>query len=291
MNNVILLADNQEEDRTTWQRILISAGFDVELAKSPDEIREVFRRTKVDVAIIDLRLVDDENQHDISGLLLAKENAYRHIPKIILTAYNTGYSEIREVLGPIVDELPSVVAFVKKDERPDILIEIIRQTIRNWPRIKISITKVSEQIKSDHADARRQARFNYMAAFGLSIFGSVVMFSGIALAWLNMLTIGVVATTGGILVEVLGYLFFTRVDLANQRMDGYHQELLQTNQLEYLLAISEELPTDKRATMMERAVRTAIDNWLGSSLHLVPRPMIKKRSLKQQKTAGNTGES
>lgn len=262
MKKTILLADNQEEDRITWQRVLANAGYDVRLAQDPNEAHKVLQSVSIDLAIIDLRLVDDADPHDVSGLILAKEKSYRHIPKIILTAFDTGYSDLREALGALVDELPPTVAFVRKDEPPQVLVEIVRRTLETWPRLRMALSKVSEQIKSDHDEARLQARFNYRAAFGLSVLGALLMFAGIGLAWFNQLTIGVVGAAGGIIVEILSYLFFLRVNLANDRMDTYHHELLQAYWFEFLIAASEELPAEKRIACVERAIYTAIDNWL-----------------------------
>ena len=99
MRNTILFADNDQDSRISWERILRNAGYDVRLASGPEEARHVLHEMGVDVAVLDLRLVDDTDEHDISGLLIAKERAYRHIPKIILTAFQTGYRNLRETLG------------------------------------------------------------------------------------------------------------------------------------------------------------------------------------------------
>lgn len=283
MRHVILLADNQEEDRVTWQRVLTNAGYDVRLARSPEEAHKLLQSTRIDLAIIDLRLVDDDDEKDVSGLILAKERAYRHIPKIILTAFDTGYSNLREVLGVAVDELPPTVAFVRKDERPQVLTEVVRWTLETWPRLRMAVAKVSEQIKSDHEEARLQARFNYRATLGLSMLGALVIFAGIGLAWSNQLAIGVVGSTGGILVQVLSYLFLTRVNVANERMDKYHWELLQTYWFEFLLAASEELPSEKRVACAERLLHTAIDNWLTSSSSVGNREVKMPHSQADQK--------
>jgi CheY-like chemotaxis protein len=272
MRNTILLADNQPDDLETWKRILTTAGYEIRLARSPEEARKVLQNNKVDLAIIDLRLVDDKNENDISGILLAKEKAYRHIPKIILTAFNLGYSDLRSVLGPAIDELPPTVAFVNKDEEPQELIEVVRRTLETWPRIREAIANVSEQIKHDHEEARSQARLNYIAAFGLSVLAALIIFSGIGLAWSNHLAIGLVGTAGGIVTDILSYLFFTRVNLANSRMDIYHQELLQTYRFDSLLAASEEIPSVKRIDIIERVICTASDSWLSNS-HKLDKPI------------------
>jgi CheY-like chemotaxis protein len=277
MKKSVLVADNLPEDLATCQRILISAGYDVHVAHTLDEARDAMNNWRFDLAIIDLRLCDDKDANDLSGLILAKEKAFRHIPKIILTAFAVGFSELREVLGPVVDELPPTVAFVKKDERPQVLLEIIRQTLETWPRLRAAMSKLSEQIRGDHEEARYQARLNYRAAFILSVIGAFIMFLGISLAWLDQLAIGLVGTTGGIIIEFLSYLFFTRVNLANDRMDFYHQELLQTYWFDFLLAASEELPGDQRIESVQNVIYTAVASWLSSTPGMKKMPVVTKK--------------
>jgi CheY-like chemotaxis protein len=270
MKEVILFADNDADSRKSWGRILMRAGYDVQLARNPEEARDILDRMEIDVAVLDLRLVDDKDKNDISGLLLAKEEKYRQVPKIILTAFQTGYRNLRDVLGSLMEDIPPAVAFVHKDEGPQALIETIQKTRVFWPRLRLSTAKVSEQIKSDHESTRQQARLNYIATFTLSILGSIIIFAGIGLAWSNQLTIGIVGTTGGVIIEVLSYLFFHRVTLSNDRMDNYHKELLQTYWLEFLLATCEELPSKNRVACMEQAITIATKNWLASSPDTAP---------------------
>ena len=262
MKHVILLIDNQPEDLETWTRILKNAGYDIRTAQNSQKAQNILQATRIDLAVIDLRLTDDNDENDLSGLILAKDTAYHHIPKIILTAFDAGYSDLREMLGPVVDKLPPTVAFVKKDERPQVLLEVIRQTLELWPRLRTAITKVSEQIKSDHLEARRQAYLNYRAAFGLSVLGSIFIFSGIGLAWFGQLAIGLVGIAGGIAVQVMTNLFLGPAKLANQRMDIYHRELLETYRFEFLLSSAYELPLEKRVASIERLINKAIDSWI-----------------------------
>ena len=65
----------------------------------------------------------------------------------------------------------------------------------------------------------------------------------------------------GLILNAVGYLFFARLDLANGRMDVYHQELLQTYWLEFLLSITERLPADRENACIERAVQAALESW------------------------------
>ena len=273
MRNVLLLADNNAEFRETWGKVLTNAGYDVRLASNPQQAQGILRDIRVDLAILDLRLMDDRNEMDLSGFDIATDKAFRHIPKIILTAFRISYENLRKVLGPTVDELPSAVAFVHKDEGPKSLLEVIRHTLETWPQLRMSTTRVSEQIRSDHKIARQQARLNYVVAFAVSILGFLVIFAGICLAWFDKLTIGIVGTASGVILEALGYLFFTRLDLANDRMDVYHKELLQTYWLELLLAACEQLPSERQVVYAERAIGAAVDSWLA------PQPSAKTHLL------------
>ena len=276
MKNTILLVDNDSEARELWERILSEAKYNVLLAGNPAEARQKLQEQRVNLAVIDLRLENDKNSHDISGLLLAKDKQFRHIPKIILTAFDAGYSDIRDMLGPVVDELPPTVAFVKKDEPSNVLIDLIRETLNKWPRMREVLAKVSDQIRNDHKEARRQAQLNYWSAFALSVLGGAIILVGIALAWSAQLGIGLVGTTGGILVEMFNYLFLARVNRANDRMDSYHHELLQTYWFDFLLAASEELPLDKRIPCQEQIINTAATSWLSGALKDEPGAALKK---------------
>lgn len=262
MKDVLLLADNDADFLNAWGQVLSNAGYDVRLASNPRETRDSLRQTGIDLAILDLRLVDDKDEKDISGLELATDQAFIHIPKIILTAFPTSYENLRNALGPTVDRLPHAIAFVDKTEGPRALLEVVQQALQIWPRLRISAAKVSEQIKSDHRIARQQARLNYSVAFAVSILGFLVIFTGILMAWFDKLTIGIVGTASGMILEALGYLFFTRLDLANSRMDTYHRELLQTYWLELLMAACEQLPSQRQVICTERAISAATSSWL-----------------------------
>jgi len=262
MRNVLLLADNEAESRETWGKVLSEAGYDVRLASNPEQARNLLRETRVDIAILDLRLVDDEDGRDISGLDVATDKTFLHIPKIVLTAFPTSYENLRKALDRTPDELPPAIAFVDKAEGPRALLEQVQDALEIWPRLRMSTAKVSGQIKADHRVARKQARLNYAVAFAVSVLGFMMIFTGICLAWFDKLAMGIVGTASGVIMEALGYLFFTRLDLANRRMDTYHREILQTYWLELLLAACEQLPSERQVVCVERAIGAVIDSWL-----------------------------
>jgi hypothetical protein len=55
-------------------------------AFDPAEAKRILEQGNIDLAIIDIRLMDDNDEKDISGLVVAKETA-PSIPKIILIRF------------------------------------------------------------------------------------------------------------------------------------------------------------------------------------------------------------
>ncbi len=261
MRNIILLADNDAKARDTWYKVLVEAGYEVKVAATPYETRSILTNTGVDLAILDPRLIEDDDINDISGLEIAMDKVFRNIPKIIFTGFQASPENIRNALGLNADDLPPALAWVNKAEGPEALLKTIRTTLETWPRLRMSTIKVSEQIKADHKETRQQAKLNYWMAGVVSILGFLLILIGIYLAWFTKLSIGIVGTTSGIILEVLGYLFFKQLNLANNRMDTYHRELLQTYWLELLLAASEQLPLEKQTRSTEWVIRVAANSW------------------------------
>lgn len=82
----ILLADNHEDFLRVRKTSLEQAGYKVSTASNPIEARQLLSRTHFDLAIIDIRLEDNLDEKDISGLILARDCA-PSVPKIMLTDY------------------------------------------------------------------------------------------------------------------------------------------------------------------------------------------------------------
>ena len=286
MSNVLLLADNNADVRELWSKLLTKAGYEVKLATNPQETRSMLRYTGVDVAILDHRLVDDTDESEISGLKIATDITFRTIPKIIFTAYPASPENMRKALGLAANDLPPALAWVGKEESPDVLLNAIRYTLETWPRLRMSTIRVSEQIKADHKVARQQAKLNYWTAGVVSALGFLLILIGIYLAWFTKLSIGIVGTTSGIILEVLGYLFFKQLNLANERMDTYHRELLQTYWLELLLAASEQLPLEKQISSAQGIIGVAADSWFspaqkGGDIIITKQPDFQQPNVKE----------
>lgn len=132
----ILFADNDSDFLDTRAEFLERAGYAVLKACSLGLARQLLADAHVHLSVVDIRMVDDDDDKDVSGLTLAKEPAFRPVPKIILTAFPT-YEAVREALGPLLDGLPAAVGFLAKQEGPEALIRaaesaFIRHVRINW---------------------------------------------------------------------------------------------------------------------------------------------------------------
>lgn len=129
----ILLADNDPVFLSTCAEFLGSAGYRVIKAASPTEARQILETGRIHLVILDLRLTNDDDQKDRSGLILAKETA-RSVPKLILTKFPT-HQDVRDALKLDAEALPPAVDFVDKREGLKELLTAVKQALTEHVRI------------------------------------------------------------------------------------------------------------------------------------------------------------
>jgi DNA-binding response OmpR family regulator len=132
---VILFADNDADFLNTRTEFLEKAGYRVLKAHTLEQARQQLSEAHVHVAILDVRMEDDDDPQDISGLVLAKDPTYRVVPKIILTGRAHEYGIVREALRALPEGYPPAVDFVAKQEGPEVLIEAIERAFAEQVRI------------------------------------------------------------------------------------------------------------------------------------------------------------
>lgn len=127
MASTMLIADNDQARLQVLQEFFQAHGFQVDTAVNPTAARTFLLRRQFAVAVLDIRLNDDYDESDISGLLLAKTNP-SSTPIIILTAF-ADIESVREALGANIHGLPVAVDFISKSEGLDALLTAVRKTI------------------------------------------------------------------------------------------------------------------------------------------------------------------
>lgn len=146
MERTILFMDNMEDFLEVHSRLLEQRGYQVLRVSTLEEAEEKLLEGRVHLAILDIRMLDEDDEQDISGLLLAQKQQYRQIPKIILTAYPS-YEYVRDALGLAPDGLQPAVNFLDKDEGPKALIQAVKEAFRQHVHINWDLRILWDQQK------------------------------------------------------------------------------------------------------------------------------------------------
>lgn len=123
----ILLADNDQDFLETRREFLEREGYEIVTATSPAETREKLEQEELDLVILDVRLLNDDDEKDISGLELAK--SVRHsLPIVILTGY-PAMEYVLQALRPQIDGIPVAQDFAIKQDGPKALLTAVRRVL------------------------------------------------------------------------------------------------------------------------------------------------------------------
>ena len=131
LKRVILFADNEPDFVDVRSEFLQDAGYRIVKAYTLEQARQRLAEEYVHLAILDIRMVDDDDENDTSGLTLAKDPKFRLVPKIILTGYPT-VQAVREALGPVAEGLPPAVEFLAKVDGPEAMILAVDQALATY---------------------------------------------------------------------------------------------------------------------------------------------------------------
>lgn len=127
MKHKILVVDNRPDLAHSLAHFLEAEGYNVIVALTPTEARKIPPRESIDLAIMGIRLEDDTDPNDRSGLTLAEE-INPQIPKIILTGAPSP-DLVREALRRRLDGRPLAVDFLSKAEGPKNLLAAVRKAL------------------------------------------------------------------------------------------------------------------------------------------------------------------
>ena len=123
----ILLVDNDEEFLTVRTVLLQNAGYTVIACHNAQEARQKLEQDGIDLAIIDSRLVDDDDHLDVSGYILADEIP-ESLPKIILTVSEIDVLLLRKA-NPYLISLSDSARHIRKDEHASRFLELIEYSL------------------------------------------------------------------------------------------------------------------------------------------------------------------
>ncbi len=249
-NYSILIADNDESYLETACYFFEDKGFNVLQAKNPTEAEHILKqKDKVDLAILDIRLINNDDDRDTSGLVIAKTVAMS-VPKIILTAYPS-LESVREALGPQVNGLHIAADYVCKKEGLESLLTSIRKVIKL--NKTFNIVKDAEihanQLNTHYTEALTSARIHSRTSLLVAVMGIAIIFICVMLAAFGKIDSSIPGVMTGVIVEAISILFFKRADKCYERADELHGEHLmiaKTMRIEELLSLCNELSIPER---------------------------------------------
>lgn len=126
----ILLVDNNRDFLETRGELLRQNGYRVRLATCPAQAQALWERESVDLGIFDLRLQNDADPKDFSGVQLA-QRVTSYIPTIILAGY-PDVKAVRLALGLDHAGKSVAVEFIAKTEGPEALLQAVEETLGRY---------------------------------------------------------------------------------------------------------------------------------------------------------------
>ncbi len=123
----ILIADNAQGSRDAYRPALLEAGYDVYEATTPEEAKSILEEHLIHLALVDLRLIDDGNELDKSGLELCRE-IDNFVLKVLITAFPNDWKLVRSVLQAGSDGQTEALAdgfYSKADDPIEKLTELV----------------------------------------------------------------------------------------------------------------------------------------------------------------------
>ncbi len=258
----ILVADNRKSFVELATLMLEPAGYTVVTATTPADASRILAKGRCDAAVLDYRLKDD-GEFDRSGLEVA-EKADPNIPKIFVS----GDVKNEDVMAAVQigrDGRPIAVRFLAKSELERKLTDTVREALeigKQWKRQ--SRERINPELYRDY----RRAALGGFIQDTVHIIASVAFV--VLMVWGAVKLHGGVAETGfmigGVAVaEIVNLLLARKSEGWKERVEKYHQELLQTDRYEHLLASCESLPDSAAiARVKETVILRTTEEWIGT---------------------------
>lgn len=270
----ILLVDNRKGQSETVQEFLELRGYEVFVADNAQAAKDLVKKANPALAVLDIRLIDETDDNDFSGLTLAKQLPAQ-LHKIMLTAYPT-YQAVREALGPALNDVPPAVGFVAKQEGLAKLLSTIQLVLAQLPptlesnllqefqapalwalreriealgartaigRLQAAVTKTSEDIAALRKAALQQAEHQQQLSLRARLAGILLLTGTVVLLLLGKTEAGLASTSISLLSEFLRTHFSRLEKQAYKRADWLHEELREAGQDQHLMLLVESLET------------------------------------------------
>lgn len=267
---IVLMADNLRQFLDERREFLERAGHTVITADNPIDAEKILGRGAVDLAILDIRLVDDDDPEDTSGLELARKFGPT-IPIIMLTGYPT-WENVKAALGRDLNGLSPAVDFLSKQESPGLMIDAVNLTVER-PTLKKnimyefhaessqdlkealqqqepgetadkfqkSLERTERDLLKHRKEISQQAEGYQRSAVWMRLLGMGVIVVGALLVFFNITPLAVLSGVASIVSEAISVLFITRATQASKLVDRNYEELQEIYKADQLVSICDTI--------------------------------------------------
>lgn len=268
----LLFADNDPRFLHIRKEFLEAKGYEVLPANNPAEAKNWIKQRKINLAILDIRLLDDTDDTDLSGLILSKQ-LEPHLPIIFLTGFPT-WEAVREAFGAHLNGSPRRNDFIAKKEGPEALLQAIDWAL-NQPQLRENILRTFEtpnrmalvekiqhqsvdeaatqlrssfqataaQLRTYQEQVNRRAAQYHSFGLGTSIMGVGLVMVGIILIFLQELPSTAITFVASAISHAASALFFNQQKHAHHLVSLSFERLNEINNLGNLLTVSDTLVT------------------------------------------------
>jgi CheY-like chemotaxis protein len=285
----ILIADNNAQFRSMVEEFLTHEGYATSTASSPAEARQILQCGEIDLAIIDLRLFDDDDAKDVSGLTVAQEISPR-VPKILLTGY-LAVEELRDRVqgGTVLSKNEGFEALLRSVKIGLLSLEplLTKNVLRAFQltaaislptriqevgpeeathRVLQSLDATRSELKiAREQENRRASQHHLLGLIGVAI-GLLIIMASVVLLMLQQVTASVASMVVSLVVHGLSTLQFVREDVAHKRVRVYYEELEGLNRMGNLIEICGGLiSTHDRDKYRKKIIDHLLGQWLTRS--------------------------
>ncbi|GEM_PF-2689541 len=229
----ILVADNDDLSAQSMADFLTRNGYEVQTAASPEEAREKLQAGRFALAIIDVRLQDNEDPSDTSGVEVAYSVAPT-VPKILVTRFDEPQF-LQRVLDNLTegflqsDSEPAsiwkvlLIRLFPSEQRYEVLFRVVRQAIWVGDRVgglQRGARQLLEELAQDHAERRRQAWWTYRLSVSIGLVGVGLVGLAFATASKSEMPVwSILAGLGGVFLDICSGFLWKIAKEANRRMD------------------------------------------------------------------------
>lgn len=125
----ILIVDDDKDSLSYYKEFLEGKGYCVKTTSDPDTAIKKLKQNIFSAVLLDLRLYDEGDNNDFSGLDLANRIAqFSSIPKFLLTKYKS-YDAATKALSTHLHKMPLVADIILKQDSFDVLLHSLENVL------------------------------------------------------------------------------------------------------------------------------------------------------------------